>query len=382
MQTLNNIPTDSTLTRYFKPIYEAYSVKDLPRFMNTDSRMHRLLNIVHRKAGKPLLGGNDEGLTLTPPENRNAHKQAYIAFSGGKDCLATAIRAKQGGYSVSLCYVSGVNKSLPSEHRHAQEAAKAAGFPLVELKVVIGGNKEYNEHPLKNLLILCVMIDAGIKQGVTAYGLGNTFDDDSVYGSLDYDLSDSYDLLKAFAYFMRGVMPDFEWLHYISNTKESFYTVWKYNKNLIPLLSTCITPDYRRPMIRKANIAKYGEDCLNRDGCGTCYKCAFEYQMKQSFGMVRLNRAYYQRCKDAQAHFDRNYVADFQFDKRKYNQYGGRNTEEVQVLCDRCGYYIGRLKLDKVVFKYFTYKYYGGKHFQNRNEAEAVCERFKKLYRL
>lgn len=381
MQTLNNIPIDNVLTRYFKPIYEAYSVKDLPRFMDIDRRMRRLLNIVHKKAGKPLLNGSNESLKLVSSKFSN-NKQAYIAFSGGKDCLATAIRAKQDGYAVTLCYISGINKSLPSERKHAQDVAKAAGFSFVELKITISGNKEYNEHPLKNILILCLLIDAGIKHGVTAYGIGNTFDDDSIYGSLDYDLSDSYDLLKAFSYFMRGIMPEFKWIHYVSNTKESFYTVWKYNKSLIPLLSTCITPDYRRPMIRKANIAKYGADLLNRDGCGSCYKCAFEYQMKQSFGMVRLSKPYYQRCLEAQKHFDRNYVADFKFDKHKYNQYGGKNIEDVQVLCDRCGYYIGQLKLDKMLYKYFTHKYFGGKHYQDRDKAEKVCLKFKKIYKL
>lgn len=383
MQTVNNIPKDYLLTRYFAPFYNRYSVKDLPTKVTCDLRLRRVLSIVNEKAGLPPLKCEPNKFVLPAPDKATeSPNKAFIAFSGGKDCLATAIRAAQDGYQPTLVYIGGINKSLPSERKHAQEVAKAAGFPLIELSLSIGGDKEWHEHPLKNLLILCMLIDEGIRHNATAYALGSSFDDDSVYGALDYDLSDSFDMLKAFAHFVKGVFPSFVFLHYMCNTLQSFYTVQRYNRAIIPLLSTCITPDFRRPMIRKANIAKYGADVISRDGCGGCYKCADEYLYKQKFGLVRYSPEYFKKCMQAKAQFDRNYRADFAFDKAKYNRYGGKDTADVQVLCDRCGYYIGRLEFDRLQAKWFTVEAYGAKHYPTRASAEKVCERFKKIYRL
>lgn len=385
MQQLNNIPEDYRLTRYFKPFYEAYSVKALPRTLTVNPRLRRVLSIVNEKAALPLSNCKADNFTLPCNEKTMCgSKQAYVAFSGGKDCLATAIRAKQDGYQPTLVYIGGVNKSLPSERRHAEDVAKAAGFPLVTVKINIGGTKDWNEHPLKNILILCLLIDEGLRHGVTAYGFGSTFDDDSTYGSLDYDLSDSFDMLKAFAHFVRGFIPEFRLLHYMCNTMQSFYTVVRYDKSIIPLLSTCITPDFRKPMIRKHNIERYGADVISATGCGSCYKCADEYLFKQKFGLVRYNSEYAKRCCQAKAAFDRtgNYRQDFTFDKRRYNRWGGAFTDDVQVLCDRCGYYIGRLTYDRPTGKWFTYEAYGHRHYQKRDEAERVCQRLKSLYRL
>ena len=102
MQFLNNIPSDFKLTQYFKTFYELYSVKALPTQLCVDRRFARVLNIVNAKAKQPLLA--------VAPDSPEANtcldfghlsgckgKKAFIAFSGGKDCLATAIRAEQEG---------------------------------------------------------------------------------------------------------------------------------------------------------------------------------------------------------------------------------------------------------------------------------------------
>ncbi len=384
MQTISNIPTDYKLTQYFVPFYEQYSVKALPTEVHINTRLGKVLSIVNKKANLPLSVSADDTFFISANQNPTDGKRiAYIGFSGGKDCLATAIRAKQDGYEPVLVYVGGVNKSLFSERRHAESVAKAIGFEYKELKIIIGGNKEWNEHPLKNILILCLLIDEGLKNGVTAFGFGSSFDDDSTYGSLDYDLSDSFDMFHAFAFFVRQFVPNFQLLHYMCNTLQSFYTCYKYNKHIIPLLSTCITPDYRKPMIRKYNIAKYGADLLSVDGCGGCYKCADEYLYKQKFGLVRSSREYAVRCVEIKRAFDTKYgTADFRVEVGKYNRYGGYNTEQVQVLCDRCGYFIGQLVYDKETNNYFTHKAFGHKHFANKEYAELLCERFIKLYKL
>lgn len=384
MQQLNNIPSDFRLTQYFKTFYELYSVKSLPNRVSTDTRLARVLNIVHAKAKQPLLTVIPDRFAASRPFGNVTAKgrQCFVAFSGGKDCLATAIRAEYDGYAPTLVYVAGINKSLPSERRHAFAVAEAIGYPIIDVKINIRGNKEYNEHPLKNILILCLLVDIGTKHGATAFALGNIFEENSTHGSLDYDLSDSFDMIRAFNHFMKALLPDYRYLTYIHDNLQSFYTVYKRDRRLISLLSTCITPDYRKPMIHRHNAAKYGSDCVPEDHCGSCYKCADEYLFRRQFGMVRHNTAYVQKCMEVKAKFDHNYVMDVTFDHKQWNKYGGLNTKDVQVLCDRCGYYIGRLTYDRYLYRWYVYQCYGSRHYDSRAYADKICQRFKKIYHL
>lgn len=384
MQTITNIPQDYTLTRYFAQYYSQYSVKALPRVVSCDSRLFGVLKIVSGKAGVSVENSTSVPFSIGV-QNPCNNRQMYVAFSSGKDCLATAIRAKQDGYQPQLIFISGVNKSVPSERRHAEDIAKASGFPFREIRINISGNKDWNEHPMKNLLILSILIDEGIKNGVHNFGFGNCFDDDSAHCSVDYDLSDSFDMFTAFGRFVRSFIPDYHLYSPMCNTLQSFYTIVRYDKRLIRLLSTCITPDFRRPMIRKANIAKYGADVISQDGCGGCYKCADEYLYKLKFGLVRSSQPYVRKCMEAKAAFDVKYKErDFKAATSwKLNRYGGRDIPDVQVLSDRCGYYIGTLEFDsKLSFKWYTRDYFGKHHFLSRTEAETICERFKRLYQV
>lgn len=382
MQTLNNIPADYRLTRWFAPVYEAYSVKAFPKALDVPARLRRVLNIAHRSAGLPLLDGADVPFTLPAPKPVDGKPKAFIAFSGGKDCLAAAIRAEEDGYAPTLFHIRGINMSLTSEHKHAEAIAKAIGFPYIEVKINFGGKKEYFEHPLRNLLILCLMIDEGLKQGCRVYSLGNIFEDETSHANLDYDLSDGIDILRAWEYFMRGVIEGFQLKTYICNNLQSFYTIWRRDKDLIPLLTTCCTPDFRKPMIRKRSEAVYGRAVLSQTGCGGCYKCATEYLYKVKFGLCPSSPAYTKRSMELIQRFKDIHPDNVAFDRRLWNRYGGRDTDVVQVLCDRIGYYIGQLVFDRTLYKWFTWKFYGHRHYQTREEAEAVLARFTKIYGL
>nr|DAM65260.1 MAG TPA: putative subunit of tRNA(5-methylaminomethyl-2-thiouridylate) methyltransferase [Caudoviricetes sp.] len=385
MQTLNNIPADSRLTRWFAPIYEAYSVKTFPARLDIPQRLRACLNIAHRAARLAPLSGKDKPLTLSMPRKGESGQgpKMFVAFSGGKDCLAAAIRAEQDGYEPTLVHIRGINMSLVSEHKHAQAIARAVGYPYIELKINFSGKKEFNEHPLRNLLILCLLIDEGVKQGCMTYSLGNIFEDATSHANIDYDLSDGIDMLRAWERFMKGIFsPEFKLKTYVCNNLQSYYTIWRRDKTLLPLLTTCCTPDFRKPMIRQANVKKYGESVLSKTGCGGCYKCATEYMYRVKFGLIKASPVYDRRAMELIAKFKSIHKDNFAFDTRRYNRYGGTDTEEVQVLCDRIGYYIGRLEYDPKLFKWFTRDFYGHKHYRSREEAQAVLVRFVKLYKL
>lgn len=102
MQFLNNIPTDYTLTSFFKPFYELYSVKALPTTLTVDRAFGRVLNIVNEKAKQPLLAITPDNFRETCKSvfgrlSEGGGNKAFIAFSGGQGLSCDSHQSGGGG---------------------------------------------------------------------------------------------------------------------------------------------------------------------------------------------------------------------------------------------------------------------------------------------
>lgn len=241
--------------------------------------------------------------------------------------------------------------------------------------------KQRKEYWLENLLILAAMMDYGAAQGFGWYGLGCAFDENTDHENLEYDMSDSQDLIYPLARFAtrKGYCAGFKtWLF---TTTHSYHIIYRLRPELMDLVATCVTPDYRKPNIYRANVRRYGEGLILPNRCGTCYKCAEEYVQRVRLGLVRCNQDYYIKSIHGRDAFKKNYIPDFPLDKGT-NTWGGQNRPGIQVLSDRVGYFIGRLRLDPGLHKWFPDRFYGRRHWQDRAHAEAVLRRFLALYKL
>ena len=381
MQTISNIPADFHLVRHFSAIYSQYSepMDRWPAEVDAPFEIRRLLGILHRRAGLPAPGGRCVDWDL--PRVECDRGRILVGVSGGKDGLATALRAQELGLAPTLFFMEGLNRSVPSERRCAQAVAEAAGMPLVECNLHITGTKATPDHPLKNLLILAAMMDYGAAQGFGWYGLGCAFDENTDHENLEYDMSDSQDLIYPLARFAtrKGYCAGFKtWLF---TTTHSYHIIYRLRPELMDLVATCVTPDYRKPNIYRANVRRYGEGLILPNRCGTCYKCAEEYVQRVRLGLVRCNQDYYIKSIHGRDAFKKNYIPDFPLDKGT-NTWGGQNRPGIQVLSDRVGYFIGRLRLDPGLHKWFPDRFYGRRHWQDRAHAEAVLRRFVALYKL
>lgn len=378
MQTLNNIPQDFHLTRHFARLYELYSEGEFPKAVDAPFEIRKLLCALHKRAGVPEPAGRCIDWPL--PEHPIDKGKIVVGFSGGKDCLATALSAQAEGLSPYLLFLEGLNKSVPSERRCAEDVAQAAGFPLAKVNLKVTGTKEHRDHPLKNLLILCAMMDYGASIGAGYYAIGSHFDENSTHGNMDIDMSDSQDLIYALMRFAQRKRYVAGFKTYLFSTTHAYYVIYKYNRGLLDKISTCITPDYRRPMIYKANVRKYGSGLILPNRCGTCHKCGEEYVMRCRLGLVRMQPEYFRKCYNAREDFKKNYIPDFPRDAGT-NAYGGANAKGVQILSDRIGYLIGTLQWDEGLRKWFPDKFYGRRHYTDRAYAEKVLGRFVSLYR-
>jgi len=229
---------------------------------------------------------------------KSSSKLVLVAFSGGKDSLATAITLRKQGYEVVLYLLYGVNRGYLHERKHAQKLAELLQLPYVEERLKMKGKTEYAEHPLKNGLIFMHMLDYAQKHQIGRVAFGAQAEETTVQTNLHEDFSDSrecFDALEAWS----GVD-----LHLPLNTETaSFEALYEDNPEWFLHLSSCLLPPYRKPNVQKANLRKFG-DVLLPGRCGSCYKCCIEYVYlyEQNAPFLHRNASYYERCLNKWAH--------------------------------------------------------------------------------
>lgn len=231
----------------------------------------------------------------TMPEGARSNR-VLVAFSGGKDSVAAVLKLKAVGYKPELYFVRGINKSYHKELEYALNAAGALGLtPITVGEVTVTGKGDFVENPVKNFLILSMMFEYGRRQGIYLYATGS----DAHLGSTvnpEYDLSDAKELYSLANKFYWKYMPSFDCINPIESATDAFYTIWKHAPEILRKKSylSCILPEFRKPNVRKANLAKGIE--LEASRCGSCNKCAKEYLHDVIFGIRPFDRAYAERC--------------------------------------------------------------------------------------
>jgi len=120
--------------------------------------------------------------------------------------------------------------------------------------------------------------------------LGNQLEDNYSNCEVLYELSDAIEFFDM----IQKMLPSVKITTLLKNDADSFETIYKFKKELLEDIGSCIMPVFRRPNIRKANKGKYGVDM---GGCGSCYKCSMEYLFKSAKGLVEENIPYKKHCK-------------------------------------------------------------------------------------
>jgi len=213
-----------------------------------------------------------------------------LGFSGGKDSLATAIKLKELGRDIHLYFLQGINKSYTTELDICKNLAQKLNLPLIVEKVIQNGKSDFKENPFKNGVLISLMIERGLRMGVSEYCLGNQSDDNIHNCEVLTEFSDTSEFFEAIKNYF-----DFVNINtYLKDDRDSYETIWKYNPELINNIGSCIMPVFRRPNIKKANKKKFG---VELSGCGSCYKCSIEYIFKSEKGMLPLNIEYLNHCK-------------------------------------------------------------------------------------
>lgn len=227
------------------------------------------------------------------------NKKIMIGLSGGLDSVYFMHRLIDDGYDVTAVYIDNVNRtSAKTEVKQARKIAREAQVPFFNIKMKFP-LQTFPENPLKNQLILSVMLDLGIKKGIYRYALGCDWTsplEDAITG---YTVTDSAEVNK---YFWEGVKKHFPQAELIFlNEEEKKYKrydyLYKNHYNSLLNVSSCISPQRFREKLHKINKKKYKLE-LWQGRCGSCYKCSIEYILLVETKHVLKNSKFYDHCWD------------------------------------------------------------------------------------
>lgn len=218
-----------------------------------------------------------------------------LAFSGGKDSIASAIRYKQFGYNVYLYHLRGINPTFSDEWACAEKLAEMLELPIFIDEVHFKGYHKWTEHPMKNMLIANGALSYGIREGITTHlAFGNyttSYLDDNVF---DRCAGDCMDMWGAYEEIIRRVIPDFEIDVNLENMGDTLNTLAD-RKDLLDESLSCLCRhslrDYRKNWVKE----KFGIDLFNRR-CGSCYKCCVEYIYMADHDKLPYSEGYYKYC--------------------------------------------------------------------------------------
>lgn len=189
----------------------------------------------------------------------------------------------------------GINPSYTNEWKGAKRIADKMGIGIQFAKVAQSGHTDFLESPIKNALILAMMVDAGLKQGITQYSLGSARDE--TVDTLDSmaSLSDAAELYELLETYYKQYIPGFKLVNTVENEKQSYQTILNRDADLLRYTVSCMTPYRFQKHLRRSNAKKYGVALTK--GCGlSCFKCCHEALVLDKAGITKLPPKAREKC--------------------------------------------------------------------------------------
>lgn len=225
-----------------------------------------------------------------PAQNNNI----ILAFSGGKDSIAYALKLKEQGYAVHLYHVKGIN-AVYDEYKSVEKVAKQLDMPLYIDVIKLSGHHQWIEHPMKNMIIANGALQYGIRENITAQiAFGNYLDSTLDNDNFGYCGGDDIEMWESYEDIISTIIPDFMINLDLENLNETL-EILSNREDLMESSLSCIGRAGLREYNRKRVENKYGVHLL-KNRCGLCYKCAVEYIYRADHDLCEFNEPYYTNC--------------------------------------------------------------------------------------
>ena len=225
----------------------------------------------------------------------NYNNKMILAFSGGKDSIASALKFRDAGYDVYLYHMKKVNRSFSDEWECAKECAEILDMPIFFDEIGYSGSHMWMEHPMKNMIIANGALSYGIREGITTnIAFGNYTTSLLIDNPFDRCAGDCMDMWECYEPIIQRILPDFKIHCNLDNVGETLEIVLKHPK-LYEHSHSCLCRHSLRPYRNNWVKEKFGVT-LPKLRCGSCYKCAMEYIYMADHDLAEFNEAYYKYC--------------------------------------------------------------------------------------
>lgn len=225
---------------------------------------------------------------------RSANNKAAVAFSGGKDSVAAALKLKSAGYDVELFFLKGVNRSFHLEKDVCVNLASKMNMGVNIVSGSFSGKHFYSESPVKNQLILSLMID--MLDDVSVFSSGNDLSDRLVDMKIKYNWSDAIEMYDAFEKFVRNHFHEYKFLIVHKHTNDALDYIMNNHPDLLEYSISCILPHRFNRSMKEKNEKTFGVKLLS-NRCGSCEKCCYEYLYLSDSGFMAKNDLFYDHCR-------------------------------------------------------------------------------------
>ena len=208
-----------------------------------------------------------------------------LAFSGGKDSIASAILYKNMGKNVYLYHMKHINSSFSDEWECAKKCADFLQLPIYIDDIKFKGHHIWMEHPMKNMIIITSKIAFG--NYTSSFLFGNPFEKCA---------GDCMDMWDTYNTIIQQIIPDFKvdvQLESLGHTLE-IITSPKYRTVFENSLS-CMCRHSLRPYRHQWVKDKFGIELLPHR-CGSCFKCCVEYIYLADHDLIEFSEDYYKYC--------------------------------------------------------------------------------------
>lgn len=243
-------------------------------------------------------------------EIKNHDKKVVLGFSGGLDSVYQAIWLKESGWDVILYHLKGVNTYENGQAtKHCLEIARGLGMIYEESVFKKKHNsQQWPENPIKNQLILSLMIDYCIDKDIRYISLGDDFNlsiTDAVQG---VNVTDAREITHSFIDGIRRYV-DVRFIKVEEcNKLERIQKLKEYG--LENLYYSCVQAGRFNKSLHDKAEQKYGVN-LFANNCGCyCRKCAMHNLLMYYGGEVEFPKEFVNKCWEVM--WKNSYSADYE----------------------------------------------------------------------
>lgn len=270
------------LTQHILDLHDCFNCKPFPCQLKTLPSLSAMCNMVYEsfKQEVPSFDGIDaESMNI---ESKSDSKDVILGFSSGLDSVYQALLLKEQGYNVHLLFAKGINTYENGQAwKYAQPIADIIGAELMSFNVKKNLSKDLSknpfrqqwpENPIKNELIMAVMLDICIERGWRYISLGDDFDltlDKSVPG---VNTTDAKEVTLSFLDGIREYVKGFTFIPIQKGHDKGVRLQKLIDYGLEDLYYSCVQAGCRNKYFKSLTEKKFNVKLFGNN-CGKCRKC-------------------------------------------------------------------------------------------------------------